>query len=168
MLKHRFKDKNLYSQLVDNISRAGINYIFHKTKQPYNVSFDSSKCGYTFMKIYGLPCACLISKNVKLDSPIRMDKVYAHWKRLRFDDDGVMKDSKSNISILTKWKVIQERFLKVGDDMKLHIKKQLRKIDYPKTTNLKPFSQLVKTKGAHKKVKPTPNDIPMMQPPYIF
>ena len=53
------------------------------------------------MKTYGLPCACIIAKKVKLGSPIRMDEVYTHWKRLRFDDDGVIKDSKSNISIFT-------------------------------------------------------------------
>ncbi|XP_058753530.1 uncharacterized protein LOC131651281 [Vicia villosa] len=42
--------------------------------------------------------------------------------------------------------------------MKLYIKEQLRKIGFPKTTDMKPPSQPVKTKGAQKKVKPTPND----------
>ena len=54
------------------------------------------------MKTYGLPCACVIAKKVKLDNSIRMDEVCTHWKRLRFDDDGVMNDGKSNISILTE------------------------------------------------------------------
>lgn len=54
------------------------------------------------MKTYGLPCASVIAKKVKLGSPIRMDEVCAHWKSLRFDDDSVMKDEKSNISILTE------------------------------------------------------------------
>ncbi|XP_058783776.1 uncharacterized protein LOC131658507 [Vicia villosa] len=42
--------------------------------------------------------------------------------------------------------------------MKLHIKEQLRKSGYPETTDTKPPSQPVKTKGAPKKLKPTPND----------
>ena len=62
------------------------------------------------------------SKKVKLGSPLRMHEVRSRWKRLMFDDDDVMQEGKSNISIMTEWKVIQERFLKVDDNMKLHIK----------------------------------------------
>lgn len=102
MLEHIFKDNNLYYELVSNISREGLNYIFHEAKWVDNVGSNSPKCGYTIVKTYGLPCACLIEKKVKLDSPIRMDEVYNHWKRLRFDDDGVMKDGKSNISIMNE------------------------------------------------------------------
>lgn len=69
-----------------------------------------------------------------------------------------MNDGKSNIFISTEWEVIQERFLKVGDNMKLHIKETLRKIAYPETTDMKPPSQPVKTKGAQNKMKLTPND----------
>lgn len=39
-----------------------------------------------------------------------------------------------------------------------HIKEKLRKIACLETTDLKSPSQLVKTKGAHKKVKLTPSD----------
>lgn len=110
------------------------------------------------MKIYGLSCVCAIAKKVKLGSPIRMVEVFTHWKKLSFDDGSVMKEGKLNISFLTKWEVIRERFLKVGDNMKLHIKEQLRKIAYPETTDLKLPSQPIKTKSAPKKTKPTPND----------
>ncbi|XP_050896729.1 uncharacterized protein LOC127103519 [Lathyrus oleraceus] len=104
-------------------------------------SSDNAKYGFTIVKIDGLPCACVIAKKVKLGSPIRMDEVCIHWKRLRFDDDGVMNDGKYNISILTEWEVIQDIFLKFDDNMKLHIKEQLRKIAYPETTDMKPPSQ---------------------------
>ncbi|XP_058763235.1 uncharacterized protein LOC131636641 [Vicia villosa] len=87
-----------------------------------------------------------------------MDEVTPHWKRLSFYDDGCIEGEKSNISIISKVEVIQERFSKAADNMKLYIKEQLRKIGFPETTNMKPSSQLVKTKGASKKVKPTPND----------
>lgn len=63
-----------------------------------------------------------------------------------------------NISILKEWNVIQERFLKIDDNMKLQIKLSLRKIVYPETTYLKPPSQQVKTKYAPNKVKPTSSD----------
>ncbi|XP_058748410.1 uncharacterized protein LOC131621388 [Vicia villosa] len=42
--------------------------------------------------------------------------------------------------------------------MKLHIKEQLRSIEYPETTDMKPPSQPVKTNGDPKKLKSTPND----------
>lgn len=83
---------------------------------------------------------------MKLEKPTRMDEVCTYWKMLNFDDDGVMKDDKSNISIMTEWDVIQERFMKVDDIMKFHIKEQLRNITYPKITNLKPPLEPVKKK----------------------
>ena len=168
VLEHRFKDNTLYSQLVGNVSRAALNYIFYEAKRASNVGSDSSKCGCTIVKTYGLPCACVISKKMKVDSPIGMDEVSGHWKRLSFDDDGKMKSNKSNISILTEWEAIQERFLKADDATKLHIKEQLRKIAFPETTNLKPPSQPVKTKGAPKKVKPTPSDNSTTRSPSYF
>ncbi|XP_050888789.1 uncharacterized protein LOC127093944 [Lathyrus oleraceus] len=87
ILEQLFKDNILYSRLVGYISRA---------------SSDSVECGCIIVKTYGLPCACVIAKNVKLGHPIRMDEVCTHWKRLRFDGDGCMDDGKSNISILTE------------------------------------------------------------------
>ncbi|XP_050875837.1 uncharacterized protein LOC127079496 [Lathyrus oleraceus] len=101
VLEHKYKDNNLYSQLVGNISRACLNYIFHEAKRVDNVGSNSVKCGCTIVKTYGLPCACLIAKKVRLGSSLRMYEVYSHWKRLKFDDDGAMKDGKSNISIFT-------------------------------------------------------------------
>lgn len=80
VLEHKFKDNNLYSKLADNISRAGLDYIFHKAKRANNVGSYSSKYGCTLMKTYGLPCTYLISKKVKLDSPKQMDDVCTHRK----------------------------------------------------------------------------------------
>lgn len=80
-----------------------------------------------------------------------MDEVYSHWKRHWFNDDGVMMDGKAGITIMIEWEIIQYRFSKVDDTMKLHIKEKLRKIAYKKTTNLKPPLKPVKTKDAPKK-----------------
>ncbi|XP_050918549.1 uncharacterized protein LOC127135977 [Lathyrus oleraceus] len=153
---------------IGSISREGLNYIFHGAKRVNNVGFVSTKCGCTIVKTYGLTCACNISKKVRLGDLIKMDEVCIHRKRLRFDDDDVMNDGKSNISILIEWEVIQEIFLKVDDNTKLHIKEQLRNISYSETTNMKLPSQPVKTKGALKKLKPTPNDNSTTRSPSYF
>lgn len=153
MLEHRFKDNIIYSQLVGSISRTTLNFNFHEVKQADKTGSESSKCECTLKKTYGLPRACLISKKMKLEKPICMDEVCIHWKVLCFYDDGVTKDDKSNIFIMTEWKMIQERFMKVDDIIKLHIKEQLRKIACLEITYLKPYSKLVKIKGAPKKVK---------------
>lgn len=79
-------------------------------------------------------------------------------KRLQLNDDGVIKDVKSVIFIMKEWKVIQEIFLKVDYNMKVHMKEQLQKITYPESTNMKPPVESIKTKSAHKKVKPTHSD----------
>lgn len=96
---------------------------------------------------------------MKVATVIHMDEVYTNWKRLWFDDDdGVMKDDKPNISIMTEWEVVQERFMKADDNMKFHIKEILRKIVYLETTDLKPPSKPVKIKGSPKKVKSIESD----------
>lgn len=97
-----------------------------------------------------------------------MDEVCTHLKRLIFYDNRVMKDGKSNISILTEWEGIQERFLKVDDNMKLYIKEKRRKIDYLETTNLKRSSQPIKRKCASNKVKPTSSNNSTMWSPSYF
>lgn len=53
--------------------------------------------------------ACIIAKKLHHNTPIRMVKVHTNWKRLKFNDDDVMKDGKS---ILEEWEMIQKRFNK--------------------------------------------------------
>ncbi|XP_058746508.1 uncharacterized protein LOC131619430 [Vicia villosa] len=162
VLEHRFKENILYSQLIHNMSRAELNYIFHEAKHGENFCGDSANCGCT--STYGLPCACVIAKKVRLGEPIRMDELTPHWKRLSFDDDGCIEEE-LNISITSELEAILERFSKADDNMKLYIKEQLRKIRFPKTTDMKPPSQPVKqrvlrrnsNKGARiSKPPPTP------------
>ncbi|XP_058757511.1 uncharacterized protein LOC131630788 [Vicia villosa] len=96
---HRFKGKNLYLQLIHNISRAGLSCVFHEVKRAETTGLDSSKCGCTIRKTYRLPRACILSKKMKLNSPIRMDEVIDHWKKLCFDDFEPTKEGESNITI---------------------------------------------------------------------
>lgn len=79
-----------------------------------------------------------------------------------------MKDGKAGITIMTEWKIIQDRLSKIDDTMKLHIKENLRKISYPEIIYLKPPSESVKIKGAPKKVKPTQEDNSKKWPPSLF
>lgn len=74
-----------YSHLIDNISRAGLNFIDHQVVWAEQTGPDSSMCGRTLRRIYSLLCACLIVMNMKLDRPIHMDEVNTHWKRLQCD-----------------------------------------------------------------------------------
>ncbi|XP_058750193.1 uncharacterized protein LOC131623212 [Vicia villosa] len=157
VLEHRFKNKILYSQLIGNVSRAGLNYIFHEANRGKIIGGKSANCGCTIIIMYGLPCACAIAKKVRLGESITVNEITLHWKRLSFDDDGCVKEY-LNISIISELEAIQERFSKADDNTKLYIKEQLRRIGFPETTDMKPSSQPVKTKGATKKVKSTPND----------
>src|SRR3954470_7110954 len=99
-----------------------------------------------------------LQKKKNLNSPIRMDEVADHWKKLRFDDFDPPKENDSKITISDELEVILEKFAKADDTTKMHIKEQLRKIAFPETTDLKPPSQPVKTKGAPKKSKITQDD----------
>src|SRR4051812_48783546 len=83
VMEHRFKGQILFSQLIYNISCSGLNFMFHEAKRVETTGPDRSICGCTIRKTYGLPCACILSKKMKLNSPIRMDEVIDHWKKLR-------------------------------------------------------------------------------------
>ncbi|XP_058746429.1 uncharacterized protein LOC131619338 [Vicia villosa] len=129
LLEHRFRDNILYSQLIGNMSRSGLNYIFHEAKQDETVGSDSAKCGCIIIKTYISSVLVLLLKRRKVE--------YLYYFRIGSDKREVFE---------------------VDDNMKLHIKEQLRKIGYPETTDMKQPSQPIKTKGASKKLKPTPND----------
>lgn len=97
-------------------------------------------------------------KIIKFNSPIRMDEICTHWKILCFDDYESTTEGSSNITITTELEVIVDHFSNAYDATKLYDKEQLRKVAFSETTNLKPPSQLVKTKGAPKKVKTSQDD----------
>src|SRR4051812_9287140 len=122
--------------MIGSVPWAGLNYIFHEAKRGETISGDSAKCDCTITIMYGLSCACAISKKVRLGEPIIMNEITPHWKRLTFDDDGCVEED-SNISIISEFEVIQERFSKADDNTKLYIKEQLRRIGFPETTNIK-------------------------------
>lgn len=48
-----------------------------------------------------------------------MDEVYSHWKRLWFDDDGVMNDGKAGTTRMTEREIRQDRDSKAKDTMEL-------------------------------------------------
>lgn len=146
----------------------GLNYIYDEAKRAEKTSSNSSNYSCTFKRTYGLLYADLISKRVKIDRLICMDEVYSLWKSLQINDDGVAKERKSSISIMTKLEFIQDRFLKGGDNMKLHIKEQMRKISYLETTDLNLSTKSIKSKGAPKKVKLTPSDNSSKRSPSYF
>lgn len=80
-----------------------MNFIYHGAKRAEKTRSYGSKCYFTLRKTYNLSCACLNTKKMKVATVIHMDEVYTNWKRLWFDDDdGVMKDDKPNISIMTE------------------------------------------------------------------
>ncbi|XP_058753452.1 uncharacterized protein LOC131626634 [Vicia villosa] len=157
--------KELYADVIGNVSRAGLNYIFHEANRGETIGGDTAKCGCTITITYGLPCACATAKKVRLGEPITMNEINPHWKRLSFDDDDGCVEEDSNISIIYELEAIQERFLKADDYTKLYMKEQLRRIEFPETTDMKPPSQSVKTTDAPKKVRYTLNDNSTTQSP---
>src|SRR4051812_1550452 len=168
VMEHRYKGPILFSHLIYNISRTGLNFLFHEANRSETTGTDSSLCGCTIRTTYGLPCACILAKKKILNSPIRMDEVADHWKKLRFDDFAPPKENDSKITISDELEVIMEKFAKADDTTKLHIKEQLRKIAFPETTDLKPPSQPIKTKGAPKKSKITQDDNSTKRAPSYF
>lgn len=95
---------------------------------------------------------------MKLNRTILWMRQTGTGKRLWFDDDGIIMNDKLDISIMEEWEVIQENFFKFDYNMKLCIKEKICKIAYTKTIDIKPIVESIKTKGAIKKVKLTPND----------
>src|SRR3954469_17816905 len=74
VMEHRYKGQILFSQLIYNIFRLGLNFLFHEAKRSETTGPDNSLYGCTIRKTYSLPCARILSKKKKLNSPIRMDE----------------------------------------------------------------------------------------------
>jgi len=49
----------------------------------------------------------MIALKIKNNSPIHLDEIHTHWKRLRFEYEGDPKDKKANISLLPEWDLLQ-------------------------------------------------------------
>jgi hypothetical protein len=50
---------------------------------------------------------CVIVLKIKNNTHIRLDEIHTHWKRLRFEYEGDMKDKKEDISLLSEWDLLQ-------------------------------------------------------------
>lgn len=61
LLEHKFENKNFYSSLIENVSSAWLNFIYHEVVQEKKTGLDNFKCGCTLRKTHDIPCACVIS-----------------------------------------------------------------------------------------------------------
>ncbi|XP_050878838.1 uncharacterized protein LOC127082655 [Lathyrus oleraceus] len=101
-----------YLDLLKYVESTILDQVKEKLVCAWTDQAPIAQSGCTIVKNYGLPYPCLIAKKVKLDSVLRMNEVRSYWKMFRFDDGGVMKDSKSNMSILNEWETHQLQNLK--------------------------------------------------------
>lgn len=67
ILEQKFNDKNLYTQLVSNILRAELNFIYHEIVWGGKTSTYSSKCGCFYEVKTWKTCIC-------------MSEVYMHYQ----------------------------------------------------------------------------------------
>jgi len=92
MLEHRFKDKRLWPSLIRNVSRKALHYLVDEADRALDIRMDKFKCGCLSKITFGLPCACAIALKIKNNTSIRLDEIHTHWKRLRFEYEGDVKD----------------------------------------------------------------------------
>ena len=107
MLEHRFKGKRLWSRLIWNISRKTLHYLADKADRAADIGTDKSRCGCLSLITFRLPCACAIALKIKKNTHICLDEIHTHWKRLRFEYEGDVKDRKEDISLLPEWDLLQ-------------------------------------------------------------
>jgi len=77
-----------------------LHYLADEVDRVVGVGTDKSICGCLSLITFGLPCACAIALKIKNNTPICLDEIHSHWKRLRFEYEGDMKDRKVDISLL--------------------------------------------------------------------
>lgn len=107
VLEHRYNNKVLYSMLNFKISRAALNFIHCEEAR---IEKCGDNCGCVIRKTYGLPCACVIAKKLKIGTPIRLDEVNCHWKKLQFEVVGVVEEGNDVVSITAELKAIEVKF----------------------------------------------------------
>ncbi|KEH19766.1 hypothetical protein MTR_8g468040 [Medicago truncatula] len=128
-IEHKYKRHKLCSQFEGYESRAALGFMDDELACSRTFGFDKEDCGCVQKTSYELPCACIIVEKRKKKFPILLDK---------------------------EWNVIEKRLKRAPYKMKLHIKEALRQLGLLEDTMLSPPPRKVVTKGAPKRVRPTP------------
>ena len=72
-----------------------MHYLEDEFDRVVGVGMEKLRCGCLSLITFGFPCACAIALKIKNNTPIRLDEIHTHWKRLRFEYDGDPKDKKA-------------------------------------------------------------------------
>jgi len=124
----------------------------YKTNTYQMSLFEIVGCTYTKMTYsvgcvqktsYRLPCTCILSMKSKQKMALVLDNIYPHWKTLSVQGEEVHDD----FFVMEEWNDIQELLKKCPYKMKLYSKEMMRKLAFPKDTNLSPPPKKVVTKG---------------------
>ncbi|KEH18713.1 hypothetical protein MTR_8g028025 [Medicago truncatula] len=86
VLEHRYKDNFLHSELEGCVFVAALCLIFEEAKPSKTLSFSKKDCGCVIKTSYGLPCACILAIKIQQKLLTRLDDIYPHWQRLRWND----------------------------------------------------------------------------------
>lgn len=82
-------------------------YLVDKADRALDIGTEKSKCGCLSLITFRLSCACVIALKIKNNTLVRLDEIHSHWKRLRFEYEGDIKDRTEDISLLPEWDLLQ-------------------------------------------------------------
>jgi len=77
-----------------------LHYLVEKYDKTLEIGTDKSRCGCLSLITHGLPCACMIALKIKNETPLHLDEIHTHWKKLRFEYEVDPKVQKADISLL--------------------------------------------------------------------
>ncbi|KAH1198883.1 hypothetical protein GmHk_18G052370 [Glycine max] len=123
-----------------------VGHVFKKNLIQDYAGKNPSSCGCVMRTMYGLPCACELSRYAVGSIPL--DSFHMFWRRFSFSDQGLCE---AEVTIKEEIETISKRFKELDVCGKVTLKSKLREIAYPDQNSMCPPPSKVNTKGAPKK-----------------
>lgn len=147
-------NNRMFVRLLGFVSRNALQYITDEWSRTVNVGVDKSACGCTLRRTHGLPCACELAHLSVMGTPIPLELIHSHWKKLHFAQKGDQQQTDETVSeelLALQWDALITHFRTLDIVGKRTLYRKVRELCCPETTSMCPPPEKVKTKGAPKK-----------------
>ncbi|XP_048424670.1 uncharacterized protein LOC125467934 [Pyrus x bretschneideri] len=117
------------------VSMFALEKVLSRSKLATSIGVDGSGCGCVIPRTHGLPCAHEIVKYKGECQPIPLESLDPHWAKLDILPPSSAQDS-MDVNEFPELELLQQYFLEANAENRLMLRKRVRELVAPYTTNL--------------------------------
>ena len=148
VIQHGFKD-TIYGRLRGYVSQTALMLIASELDRAIVVGTDEMLCGCDIRFTHGLPCAHELACHVRDGSPIQLQEIHLHWRKLSMTPGESMSRKELNLEDEVG-RVVSKFYGYDDDDARMQIIQRLREISCPSSTSAVAPPTKVRTRGRPK------------------